>query len=379
MIRLTRPSIDESDIQAVADVLRSGYLVQGPQVRRFEQQVAGYVGTTEAVAVSNGTAALHLGLLALGVAPGDRVAVPAYSWPATANVVVLCGAEPVFVDIDPETFCMEPSQLDRALERSGGAAAVLPVHAFGGMADMVGIGEVAARHGVPIVEDAACALGAALNGIRAGRWGRVGCFSFHPRKSITTGEGGMVTTDDAALAERIERMRNHGASVSEERRHAGAKSYVLPEFNLLGFNYRMTDLQGAVGLVQLSKLDRFVDERAECAAYYRAELAGLNWLRLPDEPADGRHAWQAFVTYVDEAQAPMPRDAIMERLQAKGIATRPGTHAVHMLGHYRERFGLEPDDFPAARDCQRHTMAIPLHNRMGERDFAYVVEQLLSI
>mgnify|MGYP001373331213 CR=1 FL=1 len=209
--------------------------------------------------------------------------------------------------------------------------------------------------------------------------GDLGVFSFHPRKSITTGEGGMVTTNNDELAERAKMLRNHGASVSEEERHRGPKPYLLPEFDLLGFNYRMTDLQGAVGLVQLGKLDKFIDERARMAARYRAELAGLRWLRLPEEPEKGRHAWQAFVTYVDPSAAPLRRNEIMERLQKRGISTRPGTHAVHMLGYYRNRYGFASDDFPGARDCDQYSMAIPLHNRMSEEDMQYIVQSLRKL
>jgi len=171
-------------------------------------------------------------------------------------------------------------------------------------------------------------------------------------------------------------LRNHGASISEEQRHKGPRPYLLPEFNLLGFNYRMTDLQGAVGLVQLGKLDHFISERQRWAEYYCDHLADLPWLRMPVYPGGGGHAWQAFVTYVDPKQAPLARNEIMERLQAKGVSTRPGTHAVHMLGYYRERFGLKIDDYPGARDCDANTMAIPLHNRMSEEDYEYVVGAL---
>jgi len=174
-------------------------------------------------------------------------------------------------------------------------------------------------------------------------------------------------------------LRNHGASVSEEERHGGPRPYLLPEFDLLGFNYRMTDLQGAVGLVQLKKLDQFIDERAHMAAQYRAELADIKWLRTPTEPESGRHAWQAFVTYIDPGAAPRPRNEIMELLQQRGISTRPGTHAVHMLGYYRNRFGFKPDDFPGSRDCDRNTMAIPLHNRMNTDDFVHIVKALHSL
>jgi dTDP-4-amino-4,6-dideoxygalactose transaminase len=252
------------------------------------------------------------------------------------------------------------------------------VHLFGLCADMDMLRAVVPKD-VKIVEDAACASGAAYKGVPAGALGDVACFSFHPRKSITTGEGGMVTTNDAVLAARADMLRNHGAGVSEEVRHHGPKPYLLPDFNLLGFNYRMTDLQAAVGLVQLTKLDRYIEERARWAAWYRDALADIPWLRLPHEPEGGRHAWQAFVTYVDPARARLPRNEIMDRLQQRGIATRPGTHACHMLGYYRDRFGLAPDDFPAARDCDRNSMAIPLHNRMSAADYAYVAEALHAL
>jgi dTDP-4-amino-4,6-dideoxygalactose transaminase len=243
---------------------------------------------------------------------------------------------------------------------------------------MAALRQVVPDH-VPIIEDAACASGASYRGVPAGGLGSAAAFSFHPRKSITTGEGGMVTTNDAALAETADRLRNHGASISEEQRHKGPRPYLLPEFNLLGFNYRMTDLQGAVGVVQLAKLDDYVAERDRWAAWYIEELSAVPWLRMPQRPTDGSHAWQAFVTYVDPQRAPRPRNALMEELQRAGISTRPGTHAVHLLGYYRERFGFSPNDFPGARDCDAQTMAIPLHNRMSAEDFAYVVDAIRKL
>jgi len=252
------------------------------------------------------------------------------------------------------------------------------VHLFGLCADMDALRGVLPPQ-VAIIEDAACAAGAGYKGVSAGGLGDAAAFSFHPRKSITTGEGGMVTTRNAELAARMDKLRNHGAEISEEQRHKGPRPYLLPEFNLLGFNYRMTDLQGAVGLIQLGKLDRFIAERQRWAEYYRDQLAGIPWLQMPVFPNDGNHAWQAFVTYVDPEQAPLPRNAIMERLQAAGISTRPGTHAVHMLGYYSDRFTIGPDDFPGARDCNDNTMAIPLHNRMTAEDFAYVAQALNAI
>ena len=189
----------------------------------------------------------------------------------------------------------------------------------------------------------------------------------------------MIATNDADLAARADVLRNHGASISEEQRHHGPQPYLLASFDELGFNYRMTDVQAAIGIVQLGKLDTFITERDRWARFYRDALADIDWLRQPDAPNDGRHAWQAYVTYVDPQRAPMPRNEIMSRLHARGVATRPGTHAVHMLGYYRERFGLADDDFPAARDCERNTMAIPLHNRMSPDDYNYVVDCIKDI
>jgi dTDP-4-amino-4,6-dideoxygalactose transaminase len=229
------------------------------------------------------------------------------------------------------------------------------------------------------LEDAACASGAKYKGISAGALGDAAAFSFHPRKSITTGEGGMVTTNDDSLTEVMCQLRNHGATISEEQRHHGPKPYLLPEFNLLGFNYRMTDLQGAVGLVQLGKLDRFVTERQKWADWYHSQLADIPWLRTPEVPDGYQHAWQAYVTWVDPEKAPYERNEIMDRLQQKGISTRPGTHAVHMLELYRSRFGLRSDDYPQALSCGRNSMAIPLHNRMTPEDYKYVVEALKNI
>lgn len=369
-IHISLPATGTEEWQALREPLESGWLTQGPKVASFEKAFAVRHRVKHALAVSSCTTGLHLALSALGVGPGDEVIVPAFTWVATANVVLYCGATPVFVDVAPQTFNMDVSQV--AAKVTARTKAVIAVHLFGLCADIDAI-RAAIPGRIKIIEDAACATGAAYKARHAGSLGDVAAFSFHPRKSITTGEGGMVTTNDDGLAGIMSQLRNHGATVSEEQRHKGPKPYILPEFNLLGFNYRMTDLQGAVGLVQIGKLDRFLDERAEWARWYREQLAPLDWLRLPDEPLGGRHAWQAYVTYVDPARAPRPRNDIMEALQERGVATRPGTHAVHMLAYYRERFGLGPDDYPNARDCDRHSMAIPLHNRMTEADYAYVV------
>lgn len=375
-IPIALPSIGEEEVEAARAVLLSGWLTQGPRVAAFERAFADRHAVRRALAVTSCTTGLHLILAALGIGPGDEVIVPAFTWVSTANVVLYCGATPVFADVDRTSFNIDVADCARRVTPR--TKAVIAVHLFGLCADIAGLRAALPGH-VPIIEDAACAAGAACAGRPAGGLGLAAAFSFHPRKSITTGEGGMVTTDDEALADRMDALRNHGASVSEEQRHRGPRPYLLPEFNLLGFNYRMTDLQGAVGLAQLAKLDRFIEERRARAAWYRDRLGHLNWLALPEEPEGGRHAWQAYVTYVDPERAPLPRNAIMERLQQLGIATRPGTHAVHMLGHYRNRFGFVPEDRPGARDCDANTMAIPLHNRMSEDDYGRVVAAITGL
>lgn len=375
-IAISLPATGEEEWQAVREPLMSGWLTQGPKVAAFERAFAARHNVKYALATTSCTTALHLALVALGVGPGDEVVVPAFTWVATANVVLYCGATPVFADVDPVTFNIDAEDVARKLTPR--TKAVIAVHLFGLCANMDALQKVVPAH-IPVLEDAACAAGGNHQGRPAGTLGAMAAFSFHPRKSITTGEGGMLTTNDERLAITADQLRNHGASISEEQRHNGPRPYLLAEFNLLGFNYRMTDLQGAVGLTQLSKLDAFVAERQRWANYYRERLSRLDWLRLPEAPAGSVHAWQAYVTYVDPDRAPMPRNDIMEALQKKGISTRPGTHAVHMLGYYRERYGLKPDDLPGARDCDRYTMAIPLHNRMNADDYDYVTSALLEL
>jgi dTDP-4-amino-4,6-dideoxygalactose transaminase len=375
-IPIAAPCMGDEEWQALREPIESGWVTQGPKVAAFESAFASRHSVKYAIAVTSATTGLHLALAALEIGPGDEVIVPAFTWVATANVAVYCGATPVFADVDRWTFNVTADEVARRVTPR--TRAVIAVHLFGLCADVDAIRAVLPK-GVAVIEDAACAAGAALRGRSAGALGDLGVFSFHPRKSITTGEGGMVTTNNDRLAESVRMMRNHGASVSEEERHRGPRPYLLPDFDMLGFNYRMTDLQGAIGLVQLGKLDKFIDERARLASRYRKELADLAWLHLPDEPDHGRHAWQAFVTYVDPKTAPKPRNDIMEYLQQRGVATRPGTHAVHMLGYYRKKFGYRPDDLPVARDCERCSMAIPFHNRMSEDDYRYVVQQIKSI
>jgi perosamine synthetase len=366
MIRLAVPSIDDDDVRAVAEVLYGGYLVQGPRVAEFERQISEHVGVEHGVAVANCTAALHLALLALDVGPGGRVAVTTYSWPATANVIALCGAEPVFVDIDPDTFNMDPERLLAAL-RGQPVDAVLPVHAFGGMADMPRILGVAADHGVPVVEDAACALGAHIGGRSAGAWGTLGCFSFHPRKAITTGEGGIVTTPDARLARNLRILRNHGQDPD-----APAPDFVLP-----GFNLRLTEFQASLGSSQMRKLDSLVDARCRAAGVYDRLLADTV-VRAPRALQGSRHVYQSYVVLLPAEAAPR-RDRVVAAMREQGIEVTIGTYHMPLTTYYRTRYGFRPGDFPVTDDVAGRAVSLPLHQTLRVEEQERVVAALLAM
>lgn len=375
-IAIATPSLGDEEWQATKTCFDSGWLTTGPQVSQFEKAFAEYHQVKSGIGTTSCTTGLHLMLSALNIGPGDEVIVPAFTWVSTANVVLHCGATPVFVDVDIETYNIDPYQVQQKI--SSKTKAVIVVHLFGLCADMDAIRDAVPSH-VRILEDAACASGASYNGTFAGGLGDAASFSFHPRKIITTGEGGMVTTQNQELAEKIVCLRNHGASVSEEQRHNGPKPYILPEFDELGFNYRMTDMQGAIGCVQLTKLRGLVEQRNKMAAQFRDELQGIDGLKMPHFPEHNGHSWQAFVTVIDETRSKLTRNDLMERLQSRGISTRPGTHAVHMLSYYRRLMGFNNNDFPNAAALNDYSLAIPLHNEMTEDDFAFVVQSLKDL
>lgn len=365
MIRLTVPSIEADDLQVVQEVLASGYLVQGPRIEEFERVVAEQVGAEHAVAVANCTAALHLSLLVLGVEAGDRVAVTTYSWPATANVIALCGAEPVFIDIDPVTYNMDPARLEEALA-AGAVKAVLPVHAFGGMADMRRIRAVADRFGTPVVEDAACALGAELEGVAAGAWGELGCFSFHPRKAVTTGEGGIITTNRADLARTLRILRNHGLDPD-----APAPDFVAP-----GYNVRLTEFQAALGTTQMDKLGRIVASRRAGARNYERLLQGTG-IVCPVALADSAHVYQSYVVLLPREDAPRRRE-ILTALRTAGVEATIGTYHMPLTTYFRTRYGHEPGRFPVTDDVAERAVSLPLYDGLSEEEQEVVVESLLT-
>jgi len=374
-IPITKPCFGEEEKRAIIEPLESGWVVQGPKVKEFERLFAEYTGAKYAIAISNCTAALHLALVALGIDEGDEVIVPAFTWVSTANVVEYQRGKPVFVDIDLRTFNIDVKQIeDKITPRT---KAIIPVHLFGLSADMDPIMEIAKRHNLYVVEDAACALGTFYKGRCIGTIGDATCFSFHPRKLITTGEGGMLTTNDPDIARQVSSRRDHGALASDLERHkAGAWS--LPEFPWLGYNYRMTDLQGAIGVEQMKKLDWIIQRRIELAHRYDEMLSELEAIETPFVPDGYRHTYQSYVTLVKD-DSPLSRDEIALRLQAEGIATRQGTQAVHALGYYKNKYGIAEEDYPMTWKAACQSLTLPLYPTMTEEEQDYVVEKLVGL
>lgn len=384
-IPITKPLFDEREEAALLEPLRTGWVVQGPRVAEFERRMAAYTGVRHAVATTSCTTALHLSLIAAGIVPGDEVIVPAFTWVSTANVVEHIGATPVFCDIDLATYNIDIEQLERKITPR--TRAVVPVHLFGLCADMRPILDLAERHGLAVVEDAACALGAFYGGRHAGSFGLTGCFSFHPRKAITTGEGGMLLTNDNTAAELCRALRDHGTTVSDLARHNGKRGFLLTEFNLLGYNYRMTDLQGALGVAQMDKLPRILARRAARAERYNRLLEGFAWLRTPAAPDGYTHGYQAYVCLFCPERPAISnvrdlneqRNRLMEALEDRGVITRQGTHAVHTLGYYRTKYGIREADFPNALIADRLTLALPLYAQMDDREQDAVVNALKAV
>jgi len=374
MIRLTIPSIEEDDLQAVRNALASGYLVQGAEVSAFEQSIAEKTGVRHGIAVSNCTAALHLALLALDVRPGDLVPVTAYSWISTANVIELCNAQPVFLDIEPDTFNLDPERLAETLVSLMSTAsvarrvkAVLAADIFGQMADFTAIQEVARRYDLPVVEDAACSLGASLDGIPAGSWGVMGCFSFHPRKAVTTGEGGVVTTNDDRLARTVRALRNHGMDPEAP----------APDFTMPGFNYRMTEFQAALGRTQLAKLGRHLESRRRLAANYNRLLHGTAVEIPAAKRGNETHVYQSYVVLLPH-RATQKRTVLIQTLREQGIETTIGTWHMPMTRYFQNRYGFRKGDFPVADGLFERALTLPLFETMVPEQQDEVVRKLLK-
>ena len=363
-IPLTRPYFAEEELEEVKKVLESGWVSQGPKTKEFEDVFAKYVGAKYAVAVTNCTAALHLSLLGIGISKGDEVLVADFTHPATGHAVLYCGAKPVFIDVDPKTYNIDPNLIEEKITEE--TKAIIPVHTFGQPADMDPIMEIASDYGLRVIEDAACAHGAKYKGNFAGTIGDTGCFSFHARKGMTTGEGGMVVTDNKELAEEIRSLSVYGTVSTWDREKSD--KFIIPEFVKLGYNYKMSDISAAVGIVQLRRLDKLIEKKRTLARYWNEKLQEIEFIEPPYCSEDVRHVYQSYVALVDKR---INRNKLIERLRKEGIQTQIGTYACHVQPVYKSE-----QKCPNSLDIFNRSLALPIYYKLKEEDIDIAVAHL---
>lgn len=382
-IPITKTNFTENEYDIILQPLKDGWVVQGPFVNQFENLWSEFTGAKYSIAVSNCTTALHLSLVSAGIGPGDEVIVPSFTWVSTANVVEATGARPVLCDINLSTFNIETERIENLITPK--TKAIIPVHLFGLSVDLNPIINIANKKDLIFIEDAACGFGAKYYGTHVGNFGYSGCFSFHPRKAMTTGEGGMMTVKDEELASKLKSMRDHGAAISDFQRHSGNKPYALPDFPYLGFNYRMTDIQAAIGVTQLKRADEITSERNNIAEKYDILFDNISWLRRPFRDSNYTHGFQAYVCLFEPEEINLNnvnkvsdmRNKFMDYLQSNDIATRPGTHAIHSLTYYVRKYSFKESDYPNSWMADRCSIAFPIYNGMTEEEFNYISEMIL--
>jgi len=387
-IPITKAVFDDKEKKAIIKPLETGWVVQGPQVKKFESLFADFTGTSYAKAVSNCTTALHLAFVAIGVGFDDKVVVPSFTYVASANAIEYTGAEVVFCDINMHTFNIDVNILESILESDKNIKAVMPVNLFGLCADMPEIVRLAKKYNIKVVEDSACGFDAWINGKHSGTFGDAGCFSFHPRKSITTGEGGMLITEDETIYNKVSQLCDHGANKSDLQRHAEKGGSLLPDFTMRGYNYRMTDFQGALGVCQMEKSAYIMKGRRKIARKYDEALSNIKELDIPFIPEGYKHGYQSYVCLFTNGEdissldienidrLNLRRNRFMERLEEKGIATRQGTHAVHTLGYYKKKYDLNDKDYINSYAADRLSVTLPLYAEMTDQEFDYVVKEI---
>lgn len=372
MIKLAKPYIDEAEIEELKSVFDSGWLAgQGPKNKELEQEFSKYVGSKNAVCVNNCTAGLHLALLALGIGKGDEVIVTDYSFPATAHSVLYVGAKPVFVDIDPKTHNMDVNQVEEKITDK--TKAILPVHAYGQCVDMDPLLSIAKIRGLKIIEDCACAVGATYKGRFAGSMGDIGCFSFHARKNITSGEGGINVADDLDLADDMRSLSSFGITSALSRE----KTFTVPEFVKLGYNYKLSDVAAAIALVQLRRSNDYIKKRNELAKYYAEKLECLD-VQVPYVEPHNRHVFQTYAITVEDS---VDRNVLIHKLKERGVQSQIGTYALHRQPVYKSITDCEDSSFPVASKVFDKSIALPMfHELTFEQidDVCKILKELLK-
>lgn len=381
-IPIAKTEFTEQDLNSVRKVLESGWVVQGPVVKEFEDIWCKFTGSHYSVAVSSCTTALHLALIAADIKRGDEVILPSFTWIATVNAVEYVGAKPVFCDIDISTFNIDVAKIKSLITVN--TKAIIPVHLFGLVSEMDSILEISNKNGIKVIEDSACGFGAYYKNVHTGNFGDYGCFSFHPRKAVTTGEGGMLTVNNPESAELLRSLRDHGSSISDLQRHEGNKPYLLPEFKHLGYNYRMTDIQASLGLSQMQRADSICSRRREIAGIYSNLLKGIDWLILPSYSKDYKHGFQSYVCLfrpenINETNIQKinkQRNNFMEYLFNNGISTRPGTHAVHMLDYYKNKYKLEKTELMNSYIADSCSVTLPLYQGIKSEEIEFITNKI---
>ena len=367
-IPVAKPYLGVEEAQLAYETILTNWVTQGPRVAEFEEKFAQYVGSEFAVAVSNCTTALHLSLIVAGIGPGDEVICPSMSYIATANAIVYVGATPVFVEVKSETYNIDPADVERKITSK--TKAIIGVHQIGRPFEIDEIKTLCAKHSLILIEDAACAAGSSYKGNKIGSHSDLVCFSFHPRKVITTGDGGMIATSNVEYAQRVKRLRQHGMSVNDRVRHLSDK--VIVEDHLeVGYNYRMTDIQAAVGIRQLEKLDSIVERRREIAQFYLNELKDIECIRLPAESENDFTNWQSFSVYI-KSSCPISRNEIMQKMLDVDISTRRGIMTSHRETAYKNR-GVDLS-LPVSEDAADRSIVLPLYVPMSQEEMDYVIK-----
>ena len=387
-IPITKTIFGDEEKEAIVKPLETGWVVQGPNVAKFQNMFADFTGSKYAHAASNCTTALHLGLEAMDITKGDKVIVPSFTYVASANAVEYTGAEVVFCDIDLKTFNIDETKLEEIIKKDSSIKAIMPVNLFGLCANMPYIMELAKKYNLKVIEDSACGFDGWIGDKHSGTFGDCGCFSFHPRKSICTGEGGMLITDDEDIANKVSQLKDHGASKSDLQRHKEKGGSLLPDFTMRGYNYRMTDMQGALGVCQMDRKEYIMNGRREVASKYDEVLKDISQLLTPYIPENYKHGYQSYVCIFTDGEdisnltkeqidrINIKRNIFMEKLEEMTIATRQGTHAVHTLCYYKNKNNFKDEDFLMSYAADRLSIALPLYAGMTNEEFDYVISNI---